>query len=60
MLGDGPLFFIESSLHQRGVIDIDATVEKNRSFIPGLFAAHALSGCNTVACYYGISKGKVL
>ena len=47
-------------MHQRGVIDIDVTVEKNRSIIPGLLTAHALSGCDTVASYYGISKRKVL
>ena len=58
-LGDGPIY-MESPLQQRGVIDIDATVEKNRSIIPGLLAAHALSGCDTVASYYGIGKGKVL
>ena len=59
LLGDGPIY-VESPLHQHGVIDIDATVEKNRSIIPGLLAAHAFSRCDTVASYYGISKGKVL
>ena len=59
LLGDGPIY-MQSPLHQCGIIDIDATVEKNRSIIPGLFAAHALSGCDTVAPYYGISKEKVL
>ena len=56
----GLFIIMESPLHQRGVIDIDATAEKNRSIIPGLLAAHALSGCDTVASYYGINKGKVL
>ena len=59
LLGDGPIH-MESPLHQRGIIHIDATVEKNRSIIPGLLAAHALSGCDTVASFYGISKGKVI
>ena len=54
LLGDGPIC-MEYFLLQRGVIDIDATVEKNR-----LLAAHALSGCDTVASYYEISKGKVI
>ena len=57
--GDGPIY-MESPLHQRGVIDIDATVEKNRSIMPGLLAAQSLSGCDTVASYYEISKGKVI
>ena len=44
----------------RAVIDIDATVHENLSIIPGLLAAHALSGCDTVASHYGIGKGIVL
>ena len=48
---------MESPLHQRGVREIDATVEMNRSIIPGLIATHALSGCDTMTSYYGISKG---
>ena len=44
LLGDGPID-MESPLHQHGVLDIDATVEKNRSIIPGLLAADALSEC---------------
>lgn len=28
--------------------------------IPRLFSAHALSGCDTVAQFWGIGKGKVL
>ena len=59
LLGDGHIY-MESPHHQRGVIDIDVTVEKNRSIIPGLLASHALSGCDTVVSRYGISKGKVL
>ena len=58
LLGDGRIYM--ESLYQRGVIDIAATVEKNRSFIPALLAAHALSGWDIVATYYGIGKVKVL
>ena len=32
----------------------------HRSIIPGLPAAHALSGCDTVPTYFGIGKGTVL
>ena len=52
--------FIQSPKKERTVIDIDATVEKNFSIIPGLLAAHALTGCDTVASYYGIGKGTAL
>ncbi|MES9879341.1 MAG: hypothetical protein ABW185_00475, partial [Sedimenticola sp.] len=57
--GSSPIY-MESPLRQRGVIDIDATVQDNLLVIPGLLAAHALSGCDTVASYFGIGKGKVL
>ena len=40
LLGDGPIY-VEYPLHQRGVIDIDGTVEKSRSIIPELLAARS-------------------
>ena len=49
--------YLESPLKGRAVIDIDATVQENMSIIPGLLAAHALTGCDTVASHYGIGKG---
>ena len=52
--------YLESPLKGRAVIDIDATVQNNFSIIPGLLAAHALTGCDTVASHYGIGKGIVL
>ena len=41
LLGDGSIY-MESPLHQCGVIYIDATVENNRFIISGLLAAHAV------------------
>lgn len=52
--------YLESPLKGRATIDIDATVQENLSIIPGLLAAHALTGCDTVASHYGIGKGIVL
>ena len=52
--------YMESPLRGRAVIDIDATVQNNISIIPGLLAAHVLSGCDSVASYYGIGKGIAL
>lgn len=52
--------YMQSPLRGRAVIDIDATVEDNVSIIPSLLSAHALSGCDTVASYYGIGKGTAL
>ena len=51
---------MESPLKGRAIIDIDATVQQNLSIILALLAAHALSGCDTVASYYGIGKGIML
>lgn len=47
-------------IQQRSLIDIKATVQAHRSIIPGLPAAHKLSGCDTVPTYFGIGKGAVL
>ena len=49
-----------SPVKDRSAIDIRATVEKNKEIIPYLIGAHALPGCDTVGCYYGIGKGKVI
>ena len=51
---------MDSPSRGRHAIDINATSQKNLSIIPGLLAAHALTGCDTVASYYGIGKGKAL
>ena len=48
------------STFRRHVIDINATASANLSIVPGLLAAHALTGCDIVASYYGIGKGKAL
>lgn len=40
---------MESFSKERNCLDIKATVEKHNTIIPQLLAAHALSGCDTVA-----------
>ena len=52
--------FMTSPVQQRSTIDIKATVEKHHAIVPGLLAAHALSGCATVPTYFRIGKGTVL
>ena len=52
--------FMTSPAQQRSTIDIKATVEKHQAIVPGLLAAHALSGCDTIPTYFGIGKGTVL
>ena len=42
------------------VIDINATVVLHRDIIPYLLAAHGLTGCDTVAAYFGNGKAAAL
>ena len=49
-----------SPIHGRSVIDINATVSQHRDIIPNLLAAHGLTGCETVAPYFGIGKSVAL
>ena len=49
--------FMTSPIQQRAVIDIKATVHVHHSIIPNLLAAHALSGCDTAASFFGTGKG---
>ena len=51
---------MDSPSRGRHVLDINATARLNLSIVPGLLAAHALTGCDTVASFYGIGKGKAL
>ena len=44
----------------RTVVDIAATVAKHQEIIPYLLAAHALSGCDTVAHMWGIGNGSII
>ena len=41
-------------------IDIGETVAKHSDIVPQLIAAHAVSVCDTVVCYRGIGKTKVV
>ena len=51
---------MESPSRERAVIDIQLTVEKHKNIVKQLLPAHALSGCDTVACYFGVGKGSVV
>ncbi len=44
----------------RSTIDINASVEKHHGILQDLLAAHGLTGCDTVATYFGIGKGIAL
>ena len=49
-----------SPIHGRSMIDINATVNQHRVIIPNLLAAHGLTGCDTVAPYFGIGRSVAL
>ena len=49
-----------SQIRGRVLIDINATVDLRRDIIPDLLAAHGLTGCNTVATYFGIGNAAAL
>ena len=51
---------MESPVKGRTVIDIGETAKKHQMIAKNLLPAHALSGCDTVATYFGIGKGTVL
>ena len=49
-----------SPVKGRAVIDMNKTVQSNIEIMPDLLAAHGITGCDTVAIYFGIGKGIVL
>ena len=51
---------MESPIHGRSVIDICRTVNNQEQIAHDLLVCHALSGCDTVACYFGLGKVKSL
>ena len=51
--------FMVGSSHGKSSVDITATAKNHSEFISELLAGHALSGCDTVACLFGIGKGTI-
>ena len=52
--------YMESPINGRSIINIAETVKKHCQILPNLLPAHALTGCDTVACHFGVGKGIVL
>ena len=46
--------------HSRHTVDIKATAEIHGNLAKDLLAAHALTGCDSVSCLYGIGKVTVI
>ncbi len=51
---------MQGTSSQRTVVDIGATATKHASIVQHVLAAHALSGCDTVACLYGNGKARAI
>ena len=51
---------MESPIRGRSLINIKTSVQKHTDIIPDILAGHALSGCDTTACLFGIGKGKIV
>ena len=51
---------MESPSKERAILDIKLTQAKHKEIVTNLLPAHAISGCDTVACYLGIGKGRVI
>ena len=51
---------MESPSKERAILDIKLTQAKHKEIVTNLLPAHAISGCDTVACYLGIGKGRVV
>ena len=51
---------MEPTSQGRLSVNTGSTVAKHRSIAPHLLSAHALTGCDTVAPYFGIGKTKVI
>ena len=53
------VLYMVSPIADRSIIDVRASVEKNRN-ITGVLAMHALTGTDTVAATYDIGKKSAL
>ncbi|KAI9522133.1 hypothetical protein NQZ68_039057 [Dissostichus eleginoides] len=51
---------MESPRKERAIVDIKATLSKHSEIVENLLPARAISGCDTVASYYGLGKGSVI
>jgi hypothetical protein len=51
---------MESPIKGMTVVDIGKTVHNHSEIVEGILPAHALSGCDTVASYFGIGEATVL
>ncbi|KAH3835057.1 hypothetical protein DPMN_108395 [Dreissena polymorpha] len=51
---------MESPVKERAVINIRKTAQKHINIATDVLSAYSISGCDTVAGYFGIGKGTVI
>ena len=51
---------MESPGKERSAVYIREAVQIYKAIVPYQIGGHALSGCDTVGCYYDIGKGRVV
>ena len=51
---------MQGTSSERSIYDIKETVEANKEIMPSIVAAHALSGCDSVAPYHGVGKLSII
>ena len=51
---------MESPSKERAVLDIKQTVAKHDEIVQNPLPAHAMTGCDTVASYFGVGNGTVI
>lgn len=51
---------MESPSQERAIVDIKSTLAKHPLIAKNILPAHAISGCDTVASYYGLGKSSVI
>ena len=52
--------FMQETSGERRIVDIGLTVKVNKEIIPSTLAAHAASGCDSVAPYHGVGKTSIV
>ena len=51
---------MESPRQGRAIVDIKSTLAKHPLIVKNILPAHAISGCDTIASYFGLGKGTVI
>ena len=59
-LGLDTKVYIQTTNDERDVLDIDSSIINCQNIIPSVLSAHAPSGCDTVAPFFGLGKPTIV